>query len=171
MGTPGSVRYELEAPLLARAKSPHELFMVNLTLFHLLLTPAAIALDIGLYALLLPLALSSAVIAYTARRARRDGEVWFVQMHWRLAARRCRILLIGYALTAALLLLGYLLSLGAAQQNMQAILLTAFTRISIMPTLIAVMISIVLESSALGQAGRGELPEAFVRRYPPPGAE
>lgn len=153
-----------------RAKSPHELFMVNLILFHLLLTPVAIAADIGLWALLLTPLLSGLVILFIWRRARQltaEGIHEFVALHWTLALARCRLLLIAYGITATLLLLGALAILGTAQESMREIMLVVLTRVGIMPTVIMVFVTFVLESSALYQAVRGELPDGFVRRHRP----
>ena len=87
--------------------------MLNVLFFHLLLTPATIVLGIGLKGLLIPLA----VIAYIYFRGRRDHR-WFVAAHWRLALQRCKLLLIGYALTAAILLLAELLTSGMQDTHM-----------------------------------------------------
>ncbi|MCK9530224.1 MAG: hypothetical protein M0R77_06635 [Gammaproteobacteria bacterium] len=152
-----------------RAKNPHELFIINLIAFHLLLAPAAIALDIGTWALLLPVVFSLMVMAFIYVRTRRavSGEPWFVMAHWQIALRRCRLLLIGYGVTGGILLLAWLLGLGM-QPNMRDIMFTALTRIGVMPTVILVFVAFVLESNALFQATRGEVPDAVVKRYPAP---
>jgi len=54
------------------------------------------------------------------------------------------------------------------KKTTQEILLTVFERIAVVPTLITVMVCFVLESSAIYQATRGEVPEGLVRRFPPP---
>lgn len=142
------------------ARIPHNLFMLNLALVHLLLTPGIIALDIGLKGILIPLALSLAIMLISWKISKHPGVTAdeFVHQHWLLALKRYRVLLIAYAITAALILLGHLLALSSPDQNMQEILDTVFLRIAIMPVLIAVMICFFLETSALGLAGKGELP-------------
>lgn len=152
-----------------KAKNPHELFILNLIGFHLLLAPAAIAFKIGAWALLLPPILSSGVMSFILWRARRAeaGDPWFVMAHWKIALRRCRLLLIGYAITGTILLLAFLLSLGM-EGRMKEIMFTALTRIGVMPTVILVFVAFVLESNALFQAVRGEVPDAIVARYPAP---
>lgn len=87
--------------------------------------------------------------------------------HWKIALRHCRLLLIGYGITGGILLLASLLTLGM-QGNMQEIFFTALTRLGVMPTVILVFVSFILESSALFQAVRGEVPDAIVNRYPAP---
>lgn len=151
------------------AKNPHELFILNLIGFHLLLAPAAIALKIGAWALLLPVLLSSCVMSFIWWRARRAERMdpWFVMVHWKLALHRCRWLLIGYGITGTILLLALLLSAGM-QGHMKEIMFTALTRIGVMPTVILVFVSFVMESNGLFQAARGEVPDGMAGRYPPP---
>ena len=105
-------------------------------------------------------------IYWRARRAER-ADPWFVMAHWKIALRHCRLLLIGYGITGGILLLASLLTLGM-QGNMQEIFFTAITRLGVMPTVILVFVSFILESSALFQAVRGEVPDAIVNRYPAP---
>jgi hypothetical protein len=155
----------------ARAKNPPELFILNLIAFHLLLAPFAIFLQIGIGALLLPVVLSAAVMGFIYWRARRAEarDPWFVMAHWKMALRRCRLLLIGYAITGTVLFLAWLLSLGM-QGHMKEILFTALTRIGVMPTVILVFVAFVMESNALFQAARGEVPDGIAARYAVPAA-
>jgi hypothetical protein len=50
---------------------------------------------------------------------------------------------------------------------MRHILWTALTRIALMPTLIAVMVTAILEFSASAQATKREVPDKIVRVFPP----
>ena len=158
----------------ARAKTPHNLFMLNLALFHLLMTPGIIALGIGEAGILLPLALSLAVMAYTWRRAQARHDDPFVCAHWRLAVRNYRLLLGAYAVTGVLLLLGWLLTLDTADPNMRDILQTVLLRIAVMPVVLMVMVDFYLESSALFLIANGEAPSKLIQRCedaaPPAGA-
>jgi len=152
---------------IKQAQYPHNLFVTGIFFFDLLLTPAAIVMNIGLYALLLPLACSLLVIAVIYVRSRK-ATVWFVDAHWKLALRHGQWLMLGYAVTAGFMLLAWLLSLASHDAHMKHILLTALTRIAVLPTLVAVMVTVVLEASALALAGKGEVPDKMVRKYPPP---
>jgi len=162
--------FAIEDRVRRRAKTPHELFVLNLAVFHLLLAPAAIVLKIGVAGFLIPLAASLAVIAFTYLRARRgrSRDPWFVAAHWTLAARRARILLTVYAIGGAILGVGLLVASGIDKKTTQDIMLTVFSRIAAAPLLIGVMLGFVLESGALYQAGRGEVPDALAKRFPPP---
>lgn len=59
------MNFELDLAIRKQAKTPHELYMFNLAAFHLLMTPATIALGIGIVGVLLPFSLSLLMILYT----------------------------------------------------------------------------------------------------------
>lgn len=150
------------------AQVPHSTFILGLFLFDLFMTPAVIGLKIGMIGLLIPLACSGALIAYIWLRGRRSSLPWFVAAHWKLTFRRCKLLMLGYAITAALVFVAWLLSSISDDHNMAQIMWTAMTRIALMPTLIAVMITAVLEFSATAQAIKGEVPDKIANAFPPP---
>jgi hypothetical protein len=132
--------------------------MVNLAGFHLLMTPATIALDIGKMGLLIPLTLSFLVIAYTWWRSRQPDDP-FVTFHWQLAMRRARYLLISYAVAAGLIALGGLITLSSSDRNMAEIIQTIFLRIGIVPILLTVIVLFYLESNAINLANNGQMQE------------
>lgn len=183
---------------IRRAKTPHEVAMINLLLLNL---PLAIAILAGSMAapetliarwkwllIALPLVASLSLLIYIWRRAAasRSSADWFVAMHWRLSARRAPLLLGGYLLTAALL--GFsalgdgaavseqrLNELPPAMQEMerrkyasQNLGAAVWARIAVVPLLLVVMVSIMLESGGIYQAGRGELPDGLLGLSPPP---
>jgi hypothetical protein len=163
-----------------RAKSAHELAMTSLLLFNL---PALIALLGGSFiqpdsplapykglGVAVPLGLSLAVIAYSFWRAARaaGGEHWLVAAHWRLATDRYKILLIAYVAGAGLIGLGWLLAQTQSKPAMQEMMFIALQRVAIAPMLITLMVLVMLESGALAQALRGEVPNSLVKRFPPP---
>jgi hypothetical protein len=159
--------FSVEEPLRKRAKTPHELSMVNLVGCHLIGAPAAIVLDIGFMGFLIPLLLSLSVIGFIWFRAgveTMSGD-WFVAAHWRLSANRTRILMIGYTISAVILGMAMLATSGSSKGD---IMMVAITRVAVVPTLITVMICFVLESGSIYQAGRGEVPDGIVKRMPPP---
>jgi len=149
------------------AKLPHNIFMLNLAVFHLLMTPAAIALKIGRFGLLLPLLLSLTTMLASyiyCHRMDRDQRL-FEYLHWRLALQRYKYLLIAYGVTAVLLLVGGLLALASADSHMRDILQTVFLRIGIMPVLLVVMVNFYLESNAINLASQGSIPDALIKKY------
>ncbi len=162
------MQYPIDPVLRRKARFPHELLMINLAAFHLLLAPAAIALDIGIWGLLLAPALSGLVISYIYVRGRRaeENEPWLVMAHWKLVWRRSLLLVAGYAASLIIIGGGLLLSTSAASQNMEQIIITIATRIGVMPTAILVLVCFVLSNGGLELANKGEVPEGIKRRYP-----
>jgi hypothetical protein len=170
--------YEIDEAVRRKAKTPHEISMFNLMFFNLLMGAGTVVMaligvefmkKIGNLGFALPLTASLAVIAFIHLRSARahDHEPWFVAVHWQLAMRRSRLLLIGYAIT--ILIIGGALLIGSgADRNMQDIIVTIASRIGAVPTLLLVMVSFVLESGSIYQAGRGEVPDGMVKRFPPP---
>jgi len=170
--------YEIDDAVRRKAKTPHEISMFNLMFFNLLMGAGTVVMaligvefmeKIGHWGFALPLTASLAVIAFIHIRASRalEHEPWFVALHWQLAMRRSRLLLIGYAITITIIG-GALLVASGADKNMQDIIVTIASRIGAVPTLLLVMVSFVLESGSIYQAGRGEAPDGMVKRMPPP---
>lgn len=138
-----------------QAQLPHNLFISGLFFFDLLMTPAVIVLDIGMVGMLIPLLCSVALLAYIYLRSKKTTHA-FVDAHWRLTWRHGKWLLLGYAISATLILIAWLISLNARDAHMGHILWTALTRIALLPTLIIVMVTAVMEASALSSAGKHE---------------
>jgi hypothetical protein len=162
--------FQLDNTAKKKARAPHELFMFNLAVFHLMFAPISVFLMRDVTALLIPLTFSSVVIAYIfiqGKRTEANGP-WFVMVHWKLAFRRAVTLLIGYALTALIIGGGALLAMSSDKASMQDIIITISSRIGIMPTFIMVVVNFVLESGSIYQAGRGEIHDSMVKRYPAP---
>ena len=172
--------FQIDKSTRRRAKSPHELAMVNLLLFNLLMLIALLAgsflqadSPLAPYKLLgvaVPLGISLSIIAYSfanAKKTAADGP-WFVAAHWRLATSRYKILVIAYVVGAALIGLGWLLSQSQTDPRMEALMFVALQRVAIAPILLSLMVLIMLESGSLYQAGRGEVPDGIVKRLPPP---
>ena len=159
--------FEIDDASVRRAKTPHELSMMNLVAFHLIAAPASIVLDIGLLGFLVPLGLSLSFISFVWIQAHRTGQAapWFIAAHWRLSANRTKILLIGYLITGSILGFAFLVTSGSTKSD---IMMVALSRVAAVPVLITVMICFVLESSGIYQAGRGEVPDGLARRFPPP---
>jgi len=149
----------MEEQLRRSASFAHELLMMNLAIFHLLLPVAA--LSTGHIALFMSLsALGSVmIITWIAMRARKESIIGdFVAAHWALARKRCRLLLIGYTVAAGIMFLGWLLTLTHTDANMQTIQLVVFSRIAAVPVVLIVLALFVMETTALSQARQNELP-------------
>jgi len=166
-----------------RARTPHELAMVNLLLINLFMLVALLAgsflqrgsalADYKYLGVLIPLAISFAIITFTFVKAGKTaaGDLWFVTAHWRLATGRYKILLIAYVAGTALIGLGWLLAQGQKDPRMEELMFIALQRVAIAPILLSLMALIMLESGSLGQAGRGEVPDGLIARFPPPASQ
>jgi hypothetical protein len=163
------MQFEIEPTVRRKARSPHELFMFNLAVFHLMLAPISIFVMRDVTALFIPLLFSGAVFSYVFIRGKRaeKSDPWFVMAHWKLAFRRAKLLISGYAASAFIITGGWLLA-QEADKTMQDIFLTISSRIGIMPTFILVVVTFVLESGSIYLAERGELPDGLLKKYPPP---
>ncbi len=154
---------------IRQAQFPHNLFITGLFMFDLLMTPAILALKIGMIGLLIPLVCSGALIAWIYWRSKKTSS-WFVAAHWKLAFSRGQLLLLGYAVSAVLIFLAWLVTLALHDPNMRHILWTALTRIALMPTLILVLVTAVMEFSSYAQAAKREVPDKVAAKFPPPTA-
>ena len=152
-----------------KAQFPHNLFITGLFLFDLLMTPAVLALKIGMIGLFIPLLLSGSLIAFIYLRSRKSTS-WFVDVHWKLTFSRARLLMLGYAISAALIFIAWLISLASHDPNMGHIIWTALTRVALMPTVILVLATAVMEFGAYAQAAKREVPDKMAAKFPPPAA-
>lgn len=161
------MQFQVSDAEIKQAQFPHNLFISGLFGLNLLVAPAVIALKFGMTSLLIPLLSTGAMIIYIWLRSRKTAS-WFVDSHWRLACRNSRWLLGGYAITAGLIFIAWLVSLAAANPSMGHIVWTALTRIAILPTLAGVMVTAISEASAISLATKREVPDNLVAKFPPP---
>ncbi len=152
-----------------RAQAPHNLFISGVFLFDLLMTPAILALKIGMVGLLIPLLCSGALIAWIYLRSKKTSA-WFVDMHWKISFSRCKLLMLAYAVSATLIFLAWLISISTKDHNMSHIIWTALTRVALMPTVIMVLVTAVMEFSSFAQAAKREVPDKLAAKFPPPAA-
>jgi hypothetical protein len=129
--------------------------------FNLFTVPLVIAFHIGMLGLLIPLFCSSILVSYIHLKSKEIASP-FVAAHWRLSFLNSKWLFIGYTVTSMLVGIAWLVSLTAHEASMKQILWTALTRIGLLPTLIAVMVTAVLEASAISQATNRELPDKLI---------
>jgi hypothetical protein len=161
------MQFQISGNDIRRAQLPHNLLISGLFLLNLLMAPAVIVLHTGMTGLLIPLFSTGALIAYIYLRSRKTST-WFVDAHWRLAFRNSRWLMLGYAVTATLIFIAWLVSLTAHEASMGRILWTALTRIAILPTLAGVMVTAITEADAISLAAKREVPDKLAAKFPPP---
>lgn len=162
------MQFQISEADVKQAQFPHNLFISGLFGLNLLVAPAVIALKFGMTGLLIPLLSTGALLVYIHLRSKKT-TVWFVDAHWRLASRNGRWLMLGYAVTAVLICIAWLVSLMANNASMGHIIWTALTRIAILPTLAGVMVTAIMEAGAISLASKRDVPDNLVAIFPPPG--
>ena len=152
------MQFEASEAEIRQAKFPHNLLITGLFAFNLFTVPLVIALHIGKLGLLIPLLCSGMLVGYIRLKGKKLNSP-FVSTHWRLAFFNSRWLFVGYAVTATLVGIAWLVSQTAHEESMKHILWTALTRIGLLPTLIAVMVTAIMEANAISQATSRQLPD------------
>ncbi|MDD5056813.1 MAG: hypothetical protein PHQ60_02995 [Sideroxydans sp.] len=164
------MRYDNATPdEVKKAQAPHNLYISGVFAFNLLMTPAILGMKIGMIGLLIPLFFSSLMIGYIYLRSKKTAA-WFVEAHWKLAFLRARLLLLGYAISGTLIFIAWLITLTMNDHNMRHILWTALTRVAVVPTVIMVLVTAVMEFSSFAQASKREVPDNIAAKFPPPAA-
>ena len=148
------------------AKVPHDIFLSNLIMNHILLfTGISTFGPRYLYFIVLVPVLSVMALAYTFYRAskvkRQDSE--FVYIHWQIARRWSILFTYALLLLSSVSLLGWLANqhLGLMKEAVYG-LIGGF---GILPTLVTVLVLIVIESDSLHHARVGTLPKWALRRF------
>lgn len=150
---------------IKQAKVPHNLFVSGLLLLDLLMAPAIMVLNLGMIGLLIPLFCSCVLLGFIYLRSRKT-TTWFVDAHWRLAFYHSKLLMLGYAASAILFFIAWLISQTSREESMKHIMWIALTRIALMPTLIAVMVTAVMGASAIALANNREVPDKILKVFP-----
>lgn len=161
------MQYDIDSAEIKRAQFPHNLLISGLFILNLLMAPAVIALNTGMTGLLIPLFSTGALIVYIYLRSKKITRE-FTDAHWRLAFKNSRWLMLGYAITAVLIFIAWLISLTAHEPSMKHILWTALTRIAVLPTLAGVMITAITEAGAISLATKREVPDNLIKHPLPP---
>ena len=151
---------------IAAAKLPHDIFLSNLIMNHILLFTAFAAFG-GKYIYLMVIVpiISFCCLAYTAYRVRgvkrEDSE--FIYAHWQIAWRWSKLFIKVLSLLVVVSVLGFLAHehLGLMKEAVYAII----GGVGILPTLITTLILVVIESDSLNHAKTGRIPEWAAKRF------
>ncbi|WP_428624196.1 hypothetical protein [Sedimenticola sp.] len=111
---------------------------------------------------LVPIA-SLSILTYTIWRARRSRKVdsWYVKCHWQICHKRS-MMFIGMIVVMLLALVAMLVVSDGSPKPQHIALGGAV----ILPTMVMVMVLIILETEALGDARKGRVPDTVVKRFP-----
>lgn len=151
---------------IAAAKVPHDIFLSNLIMNHILFFTgiATFGQSYIRFLVLVPI-FSFIALAYTFYRAakvrREDSE--FVYIHWQVARRWSKLFAIVLALSVTVSVLGWLANqhLGLMKEAVYG-LIGGF---GILPTLLTVLVLIVIESDSLHHARMGTLPNWAIKQF------
>jgi hypothetical protein len=148
------------------AKVPHDVFLSNLIMNHILLFTgiSTFGQQYMVFMLLVPV-FSVLALAYTYYRANKVkmADSQFVYIHWQIA-RRWSVLFTGVlTLLASVSILGWLANthLGLMKEAVYGII----GGLGILPTLVTVLVLIIIESDSLHHARMGTLPKWAKRRF------
>lgn len=151
---------------IAAAKVPHDIFLSNLIMNHILLFTGIVAFGKQYvhFAILIPI-FSVMALLYTLYRAntikREQSE--FVYLHWQIAQRWSLLFAGVLGLLATVALLAWLANqhLGMMKEAVYALI----GGLGILPTLLAVLVLVVIDSDSLHHARMGTLPNWAKRRF------
>lgn len=117
---------------------PHRVIIYNLLIFNLLLPIVALTTQMERTLLPLSLACSLTVIFLIWLRSRSFDESKLIDTHWKIVWKRCRIVLAAYCFSVGLEGLGSLFTLFQDDPKLREIMMIAFSRVAIVPTLLVV---------------------------------
>ncbi len=163
------MKFEIDEAEIQASKVPHEIFLTNLIVNHILYF--AFALSASSLPLLIAVTPTVSVLAlgYLMIRGRQvvnsDSMPWFVKCHWQVAMKRGRLLLLMLGGLVALLAVLLSIHLFGGAPFAQII---PFMAVITMPVMVTILALIIMESEGLHHARTGQLSKGMVERYPPP---
>jgi hypothetical protein len=166
--TLNTMKFIIDEAQLRASKTPHEIFLTNLIVNHILYFIATLGVFKSLPQLVAATPLISMLsLGYILFRGRQSAtrDPWFVQCHWQVAMKRSRLLLMMLAGLILLLSTLYAIHIYGEVAFSQVFPLAAVVAIPMMVTILAL---IIMESEALHFARSGQLPRSIVEKYPAP---
>ncbi len=164
------ITLETDATLRRRAKIPHELFTVNTVIVHLFLTLSLIKMFGFTMSEAVPLSIgvSCLIIVFTFFRTKkaktRDAQL--IYLHWQLSLNRYRLLIGAYVFYFLINGLSLLFVDGTQSMDGTNITDSILGLLSAVPLFFSVLVSVVLGSGSMFNAGRGEISEKMIEKYP-----
>lgn len=166
------MRFDVSDEERKKAKLPHDLFLVNLIANHILAFVATLGLaGSWIWPMFIVPVVSFVVLGIIFIRARRSRQIdtWFVMCHWQIARRRSAFfikMMLMLMIIAALGVYGYT-NLGWMKEAVYALI----GGVCILPIMVTTLVLILMESDALHQADKGEMPEKIANLFPNPDAK
>ena len=162
---------EADAEQRRCAKAPHELFTINAMIVHLFFSLGMVKLfNLSMnFAIATSIALSLCIVAYTFYRTKKSKkkDVYLIYLHWQLSLNRYKLLIGAYVFYFIVISLSLVIEDDApASMDGSSIIDSILSLLGVVPLFFAVLISVVLGSGSLFNAGRGEIDKAFMQKYP-----
>lgn len=162
------MKFKIDDTEIKASKIPHEIFLTNLIVNHILffISALGVAKSIPQLVALTPI-ISIATLSYilTQGKGKQQHATWFVRCHWQIAMNRSKLLLIMLSSLTALLSGLYAIHLYGAVPFAQVF---PFAAIATLPVMITILALIMMESEALHLASSGKLSKGMVDKFPPP---
>lgn len=117
---------------------PHRLLIYNLLIFNVLLPLMSLLTRTEFTLLPIAIACSLLITLFIYYQANFVKHEKLIHAHWMIVWKRCRILLIAYLVSISVELLTGLMTLAQSDPQLREIMLIAFTRVAIVPTLLVV---------------------------------
>lgn len=153
------------------AKAPHELFTINTVIVHLFFSLAMIKLFSFSMSLAIgtSIAISLCIIAFTFFQTKKskENDSHLVYLHWQLSLGRYKLLIGAYVFYFLVTSLSMVISVDApVSMDGSKIIDSILDLLGVVPLFFAVLVSVVLGSGSMFNAGRGEIDQAFMQKYP-----
>ncbi|MDH5765159.1 MAG: hypothetical protein OEZ38_04005 [Gammaproteobacteria bacterium] len=158
-----TMQFTISADDSKKARHPHDIFLLNLILNHILIFVAILsASSLAKYVVVVPIisVLSMIYIFIGAARAKTKAS-WYVNGHWQLCAKRSRIFLTMILIVTAIFIILFLVSGGDLKPQHWALGGAAF-----FPAMVTVFALIIMESEGLHHAKLGKLPDWVKEKFP-----
>lgn len=153
------------------AKAPHELFTINTVIVHLFFSLGMIKLfslpmssAIGV-----SIVISLCIIVYTFFRTKKSkkNDPHLVYLHWKLSLGRYKLLIGAYVFYFIVTSLSMVVGTDApASMDGSKIMDSILDLLGVVPLFFAVLVSVILGSGSMFNAGRGEIDKAFMKKHP-----
>jgi len=145
------------------AAYPHEFLMTNLSVFHLLIPFVALSSDYTNIILAVSFGVSILSLLWIVKKARitccaSSKDSALIKAHWQQAWKRSKLLLVGYAISAGILLIGWFIASSQPDPNMFGILLAVFSWLAVIPLVFIVFGLFVLSTVSSTRAKQGLFP-------------
>ena len=162
------MKFNIDEAQLKASKIPHEIFLTNLIVNHILYFISALGIIKSIPQLVMVTPVVSVLaLSYILIHGKQmvKNAPWFVQCHWRVAMNRSRLLLLMIVGLITLLSSLYAVHLYGEVAFSQVF---PFAAVVTLPVMITILALILMESEALHFSRNGQLSKSMVEKFPPP---